>query len=187
LAFATATIGVIVSTLLTACSSATEAETSNVSREAARSGVHLCIINNSSMNMRVTWANQVAEPLPPKGQNCTTGKAKKLPDISGVINYEPVPYPGTWLTLNVSASNESIGYPRVNVWYTAMNDKYGMCLYGPEGSETSMQFSWIRGTLRRENDTSDNKEFVIQFFDRENKTDFVSKYSACDGVDPGGE
>ena len=178
------TLLILASLLLSSCSAASESA-SSVRREALHRGVRLCINNNSSMNIRVTWGGRsVSDSLPPAGQTCLAGTAVNGPDVWGVITYEPVSYPGTWLTLNVKGWNSNLGYPMVSVNYTAMAGTYGMCLSDAEGTESSMQSGWIRGTIRRENDSERYKEFVVTFFDRENKRDSVQELVACDGNDP---
>ena len=178
------TLFVLASLVLSSCSAAPESA-SSARREALHRGVRLCINNDSSMNMRVTWGGRSdSESLPPAGQNCLAGTAVNGPDVWGVITYEPVSYPGTWLTLNVKGWNPNISFPQVSVNYTAMAGTYGMCLSDAEGTESSMQSGWIRGTIRRENDSERYKEFVVTFFDRENKRDSVQELVACDGNDP---
>ncbi|MSW98161.1 MAG: hypothetical protein F2808_07275 [Actinobacteria bacterium] len=63
------------------------------------------------------------------------------------------------------ATNYSIGKPAAVVEYAAIGGAYGICQSFDEGQSAWMQASWLRADMKRNKDSSDNKEFVLTLTD----------------------
>lgn len=149
-------------------SPSTEAE-----REASLRGTEVCIQNNSTMNMRITWHGfDAPAALPPAGRECHSGYVSGgKPDVQATIEYEPVPSSNTWLTMGLWATNPWSARPQAATWFTKGEKKYGMC----GGFDVEEMYSFvaddISAKLTRTADTADNKEFVLNLTDSEGRAD----------------
>lgn len=136
-----------------------------ISREAGLRDTRLCVINNTSMNMRIQWWRYPDKrPIPPAGQSCNTGYAgtEEFPDVTAWIEYEPRPSQGTWNEIRTEASNSFLFAPWANVTFYVEGEKYGICWASfDEGESYFIEDGWVRAEMQRLKDSEDHKEFVL--------------------------
>jgi hypothetical protein len=149
---------------LSGCAATTAVSDDSASREAGTRDTRLCIINQTDMNMRVSWTGlSGTAPLEPLGTQCNTDLDMPWQQSAeGVIEYEPVPHPGTWLKWNFRVSNGALDHPSIRVFYYALNQEWGMCPYLDEGGYHTMQSSWMRGRADRLADSANFKEWTLK-------------------------
>ncbi len=142
-------------------------------REASLRGTEICVQNNSTMNMRITWIGFAApKALPPAGRECHSGYVSGgKPDVQATIEYEPVTYSGTWLTMGLWATNPWSARPQAATWFAQGDKSYGMCGGFDDGELYSFTADEISAQLTRIADTADNKEFVLNLTDSEGLAD----------------
>lgn len=167
--------------LLTACAPIGSSETPEIvptasasaDREASIRGTEVCVQNNSSMNMRITWRGfDAPKALPPAARQCNSGyETGDTPDVQATLEYEPAATPDTWLKIGLWASNPWSARPEAATWFAKGDKSYGMCGGFDDGEMYSFTADDISAQLTRIADTDDNKEFVLNLTDAEGLAD----------------
>ena len=161
----TTVLAVSASLILSGCvATSPSAESSPVREASILRDIRVCFTNDTAMNMRILYkAFSGTGPLPPGSSNCNTDVDMPWKNpLVGTIQYEPVLYPGTWLTWNFNVSNERLVPPVVTIWYIGGGEKWGMCPLMNEGQTKMMQSSWTRFEVTRLDDTDSFKEFTVR-------------------------
>lgn len=151
---------------LTGCATPVSAPTPDPSdRDASVRGSRLCIINNSSTAMTITWRGFAdARGIPAGGQQCNSGyEVGHLSDVKGVIEYAVAGQPGGVDDIFVFANNDYIGLPVATVAIdpSGIGDGMGACGVFDVDYTRNMDTGWLHGSIQRIADSSDNKEFVL--------------------------
>ena len=164
-----------ISVVLAGCAATSQSlsPTTSTPRAAALRGTEICVQNNSSMNMRITWLGfDAPKALPPAGRECNSGYVSGgKPDVQATIEYEPVSSPNTWLTMGLWARNPWSARPEAAAWFVKGARDFGMCGGFDDGEVYSFTADDISAHLTRIADTADNKEFVLNLTDSEGLSD----------------
>lgn len=164
----TAIVAIASALILSGCSLPAASGKASPSKEASASGSELCIVNDSTMNMKVQWRGYPDErSLPPGGETCNSGYESDGTDVSASILYEPTSFLGTWFTWKASIENTWFFGQRAKValGYKSQNWYYGICGVQKVGELTSMQADFLHGEVLRLPDASENAEYVVTLTD----------------------
>jgi len=155
-----------------ACSSSTDAQapassaaaasaaaSSGASREAGNRGTEVCVINNTSLNVSVSFSKKDTAQegsIPAGGKKCGEGTFGVGNDVVGTLSYDDA----SWQT-NFSATNPWMGYPSAYVGEKGPDDKLKCKSYDFDVRESiSGDNGIVNLTLTRQAD-SDWKEFEL--------------------------
>lgn len=126
--------------------------------------IRVCFTNDTAMNMRILYDDFSGTiPMPPGSSNCNTDvdiQWKNL--VTGTIEYEPVLYPGTWLTWKFKVKNGALVQPQILIWYVGMGEKWGICQFVGEGGKRTLQSSWTRFEIARLSDSDNFIEWTVR-------------------------
>ena len=132
-------------------------------RDAAIRGTEVCVQNNSSMDMRITWRGfDAAKPLPPAARQCNSGyETGGKPDVQATLEYEPVTSSNTWLKVGLWGTNPWSAPPAAAAWFVQEGKSLGVCGSFDNGQSLSFTTDVLAAQFTRNADTDDNKEFVL--------------------------
>lgn len=154
---------------LTGCTAPASAPTPAASeRDASTRGSRVCIINNSSTPMSISWRGYPdASNIPPGGQQCNSGWEESLSDVYGLLEYSPAGAAHVPLTLNVMAVNNFLMEPAFQAVFDLDQRQRGpgICGVFSQGDTQSMETGWLHGVALRLPDSPDNKEFTLTLTD----------------------
>ncbi|CAB4909975.1 MAG: hypothetical protein F2808_07290 [Actinobacteria bacterium] len=140
----------------------TPAQSTAAQREAQNRGSRLCVVNSTSLQMRVQWRGYPApRDVSPGHTDCNSGYETTQVDVLAAIEYEPADQPGKWLTLNAFAENIFLGPPRAAAWFESQGSQLGACGKYYVNDEDSFQTNKLHVKIVRIDDTASNKEFVL--------------------------
>ena len=170
----------LVVAMLSGCSAQQMAAPDVIGRGASIKGSNMCVVNNSSTTMRVTWRGiPDSAEIPPAGSRCHSGYDTSQNDVRGVIDYEPASKPGSTFSLHVDANNPFMFAPTATVVVKLSSGQWsGACGDFAVGNIRQMDTGWLHAEMKRESDSDENKEFVLTLTD--NVGDF--RGNICIGV-----
>lgn len=144
-------------------SGANDLPSTSVSREANIRHTDLCIYNDSSRRVRITWDGDNAPiDLPIRtGGFCKMGYVSGGKDVTGTLDYETAPNSNTWTRWVFTATNPWMGAPESTVYFRTPQGDRGICdVFGVLEART-MQDGSMRAEVKRYGDWSYAKELQL--------------------------
>ena len=146
------------------------ASSDQVERSASLKGSRMCIINNSSLNMTISWRGYPdARDIPIGERNCNSGweDSDSQSDIEGTISYVAAGETGRVRYINVWAENQILWWPHASAMTRIPGGKsVGACGNWSLGETHFIDTGWLHGILTRLEDSDDNKEYELVLTDK---------------------